>query len=63
MCTLLGIALPLQLVLSACNDQDDNSSIHRDDLEFTGKVLIIEAGPAGMTTGYLLAQQGVDFLE
>ncbi|MEM6602279.1 MAG: FAD-dependent oxidoreductase, partial [Verrucomicrobiota bacterium] len=52
MCGLLGISLPLQPLRSAN---------HSATSEFSGSVLIIGAGAAGMSTGYLLAQQGIDF--
>lgn len=57
MCTLLGISIPFQSALSACSNNDDNTL----STNFSGKVIIIGAGPAGMTTGYLLAQRGIDF--
>jgi monoamine oxidase len=60
-CTLLGISLPFQSALSACSNSNDDSIMTVDDSEFSGKVLIIGAGPAGMSAGYLLAQHGIDF--
>ncbi len=55
-CGLLGISIPLQSVLTSCKSDDD--SIGTD---FNGKVLIIGAGAAGLTAGYLLNQQGIEF--
>ena len=57
-CGLLGLSIPLQGVLTACTSNDDDTLVTG---EFSGKVLIIGAGAAGMASGYLLAQQGVDF--
>ena len=55
MCGLFGISLPLQGVLTACKGEDD---MVPNSIE---KVLIIGAGAAGLSAGYLLKQQGVDF--
>jgi monoamine oxidase len=54
-CGLFGIGLPFHGVLSACKKEPDES------IPFTGKVLIIGAGAGGLSTGYFLNQQGVDF--
>lgn len=54
-CGILGIGLPIQGLLSSCT---------RDSLDpqaFAGKVLIIGAGAGGLSAGYLLHQQGIDF--
>ncbi|MEM8910039.1 MAG: NAD(P)-binding protein, partial [Bacteroidota bacterium] len=53
-CGLLGVGLPLQATFSACNDEDVEPS-------FSGKVIIIGAGAAGLSAGYLLQQRGIDF--
>ncbi len=55
MCALLGIAVPFPSMISSCKGDENPGG------NFTGKVLIIGAGPAGMTAGYLLAQRGIDF--
>lgn len=55
-CGLLGISLPFGSVVNACNP--DNSSNTSNQIS---KVLIIGAGAAGMSAGYLLQQQGIDF--
>ncbi len=57
-CTLLGISIPFQSVLGSCSSDDNNNTIPTG---FSGKVLIIGAGPAGMTAGYLLAKRSIDF--
>ena len=59
-CKLLGISLSASTLLSVC---DGNSSdINNTVTNFSGTVLIIGAGAAGMSVGYLLAQKGVNFL-
>lgn len=55
MCGLLGIAVPFSSALSACGSDDSPAP------DFNGNVLIIGAGAGGLTAGYLLAQQGIDF--
>ena len=55
LCSIIGIGVTSGGVLSACN----NNSISNSD--FSGKVLIIGAGAAGLTGGYLLNRQGIDF--
>ena len=57
-CGLLGLSIPLQGMLISCNSDDDDGAVTG---EFSGKVIIIGAGAAGMSAGYLLAQQGVEF--
>ncbi|GGI57722.1 flavin monoamine oxidase family protein [Winogradskyella haliclonae] len=56
MCSLLGISIPFQSVLAACKSNNINS-----ETTFEGKVLIIGAGAAGLTAGYLLNQKGIEF--
>ena len=56
MCSLLGLGLPYQSILASC--ASDNTVSPTD---FEGTVLIMGAGAAGMTAGYLLNQQGIDF--
>lgn len=53
-CGLLGIGVPF---LSSCSSSRKGTPFNPS----SGKVIIIGAGPAGMTAGYLLAQQGVNF--
>ncbi len=55
MCGLLGLGIPLHSTLSSCSGGE--SQIEK----FSGKVIIIGAGPAGLTAGYLLRQRGLDF--
>ncbi|MEX0314017.1 MAG: NAD(P)-binding protein, partial [Allomuricauda sp.] len=54
-CSLFGIGLPLQPGLMACNTDENTAET------FTGKVLIIGAGAGGLSAGYFLNQQGIDF--
>ncbi|MEM7330929.1 MAG: NAD(P)/FAD-dependent oxidoreductase [Chloroflexota bacterium] len=54
MCGLLGLSLPLSGIMTACSDEAIDSSN-------VGKILIIGAGAAGLSAGYLLQQQGIDF--
>ena len=62
MCTLLGISIPLQPILTSCSNDDRDMMIDNgSDSGFSGKVLIIGAGPAGMTAGHILSQRGIDF--
>ncbi|MEX0288045.1 MAG: flavin monoamine oxidase family protein [Flavobacteriaceae bacterium] len=56
MCSLLGISMPFQSVLASCKPNDSDAITN-----FKGTVLIIGAGAAGMTAGYLLNQRGIDF--
>jgi len=53
-CGLLGIGLPLSSTLIGCKDSIELGP-------FNGKVLIIGAGAAGLTAGYLLNQNNIDF--
>ncbi|WP_024772422.1 FAD-dependent oxidoreductase [Aquimarina macrocephali] len=55
MCGILGVSLPFQTVLTSCNKDDVNN------IKFSGKVIIIGAGAGGLSAGYLLQQQGIDF--
>ena len=54
-CGILGIALPFQGMLLSCSKEDVNTK------KFSGKVIIIGAGAGGLSAGYLLQQQGIDF--
>lgn len=55
MCGILGVSLPFQASLISCNENDS------DNNTFSGKVIIIGAGAGGLSAGYLLHQQGIDF--
>lgn len=55
MCSLLGVALPMHPVLNSCNGNEPVPG------NFSGSVLVIGAGAAGLTAGYLLRQHGVKF--
>ena len=51
---LLGVGLPFQTSLSACEKQIIQAGSNE-------KILIIGAGAAGLSAGYLLKQKGIDF--
>lgn len=51
MAGIIGFSLPFQSVLSSC---DDGST------DFSGKVIVIGAGAAGLLSAYLLKQQGIE---
>lgn len=51
-CGLLGIGLPLQPLLSSCE---------KNPLTPDSKVIVIGAGAAGLSAGYLLQQQNINF--
>ncbi|HKK73537.1 MAG TPA: FAD-dependent oxidoreductase [Saprospiraceae bacterium] len=53
-CGILGLGLP-PFSSMACTKEDLSAS------GFKGKVIIIGAGPGGLSTGYLLQQQGIEF--
>ncbi|MCB9081398.1 MAG: FAD-dependent oxidoreductase [Lewinellaceae bacterium] len=55
MCGILGVSLPFQPSFSSCQKDETTGS------KFSGKVIIIGAGAGGLSAGYLLQQQGVDF--
>ena len=54
MCGIFGIGLPLQTTLKSCKEEVVLN-------KFSGKVIIIGAGAGGLSAGYLLKQQGIDF--
>jgi monoamine oxidase len=53
-CGMLGLSIPLAGVLTACSE----ASAQDND---PGKVLIVGAGAAGLSVGYLLQQKGIAF--
>lgn len=55
LCGILGVSIPFHFSLSACSKDDTVDS------NFKGKVIIIGAGPGGLSSGYLLQQKGIDF--
>ena len=55
LCGILGVGIPLQSSLMSCNNEKDESA------NFSGKVVIIGAGAGGLSAGYFLQQQGIDF--
>ena len=56
-CATLGISIPFLPTAFSCNNNDDSTV----SSGFSGSVLIIGAGAAGMSSAFLLAQQGIDF--
>lgn len=56
----LGLGLPfLGHLLSGCSEEDINTELF--DVNFDGKVLIVGAGAAGITAGYILQRHNIDF--
>ncbi len=58
---MMGMGLPFlsSMLLTACGKQ--HSIFPKFQTDFSGKVIVIGAGAAGMAAGYLLKKQGVDF--
>ncbi len=54
MCGMLGLSLPLSGVMAACSEAEIETSD-------AGNIIIIGAGAAGLSAGYLLQQQGMTF--
>jgi monoamine oxidase len=54
MCGLVGLSLPLSSVMAACGSADRQAND-------TEPVIIIGAGAAGLSAGYLLQQKGIAF--
>ncbi len=54
MCGTLGVSLPLACVMAACGEAETQTSD-------AGNIIIIGAGAAGLSAGYLLQQQGIEF--
>lgn len=61
MSALLGVSLPFQTVLTGCRKTEDVEPDGAPCSSFDGSVIIIGAGPAGMSAGHFLAQQGISF--
>ena len=58
-CAALGIGLPVaSFLLQACDDEITSPNF---TVNFSGKVLIVGAGSAGLMAGYLLHRHNVDF--
>jgi monoamine oxidase len=51
LCGLFGLSFPVQSVLTSCVTNRSN---------FSGKVIVIGAGAAGLSAAYLLKQQGIE---
>ena len=59
-CTALGLgAFLFPSLLNSCDSTED--PFPQFDVNFSGKVLIIGAGAAGITAAYVLSQYGIDF--
>ena len=56
LCSLLGISMPFQPMLASAESTKINNTT-----KFNKTVLIVGAGAAGLTAGYLLHQQGIHF--
>lgn len=56
-CGILGIGLPFSSAWSACGEEETVAPISPEG----EKVIIIGAGAGGLSAGYLLNQQGIDF--
>ena len=54
-CSILGVTAPCHAAFSSCGKDEPFET------DFTGKVIIIGAGAGGLSAGYLLQQQGIDF--
>ncbi len=57
--TMAGLGLPLISLLSSC--KEDNITPNEINVNFSGSVLIIGAGAAGLMAGHFLQQNGIDF--
>lgn len=58
---MMGISLPFisSLLLESCTPE--NSVFPKFETNFSGKVIVVGAGAAGLAAGYLLKRYGVDF--
>ena len=54
MCGIFGLSLPLSSVIKACSETE----VQTGDLS---NIIIVGAGAAGLTAGFLLQQQGIEF--
>lgn len=54
MCGMLGLSLPLSGLLAACDDAESETGN-------VGNIIIVGAGAAGLSAGYLLQQKGIAF--
>lgn len=58
-CSVLGIGALFPSLVTSCGSEED--FFPQFENNFSGKVLIIGAGAAGITAGYVLSQYGIDF--
>ncbi|MDW3196494.1 MAG: NAD(P)/FAD-dependent oxidoreductase [Cytophagales bacterium] len=56
---MAGLGLPLISLLSSC--EEDNITPNEINVNFSGNVLIIGAGSAGLMAGHFLQQNGINF--
>lgn len=60
-CAVMGAAAPFMTsLLSSCTN-DETTFYPRFEVNFSGKVLIIGAGTAGLIAGHVFRQHGIDF--
>ena len=52
-CGLLGLSIPFSDII--------NNDLEGKNQSFSGKVIIVGSGAAGMSAGYILRQKGIDF--
>ena len=60
-CMVLGAGLPFLLSLSSCGKEEISIDVPQFEINFSGKVIIVGAGAAGLTAGYLLHRNNIDF--
>ncbi len=58
----LGVGFPfMNFILQSCSEDGSNINLPNFQTNFSGKVLVIGAGAAGLAAGYILNRYGVDF--
>ncbi|MDG2450510.1 MAG: NAD(P)-binding protein [Saprospiraceae bacterium] len=59
----LGLGLPfMSMLMSGCSKQSGLQFIDQDfSTNYNGKIIIVGAGAAGLSAGYLLSRYGIDF--
>ena len=61
LCQMLGLVLPLNPAFDALSEPGSQNAPSNSKADKKKSVIIIGAGAAGLTAGYLLKQKGVDF--